>query len=145
MSQSSSSATDDRRFARVKARLFTKVALSAFKISTPRRLRRCWVRMLRGCRHSPSAKRYVYIWADSFRLQAHQEDGKQGILVLIGRPPRALQLFRHTAGRLSLSSSGCGKGDSPASWPSRPIRSSNRRLIHPTSQPQRNSIAPPVR
>jgi hypothetical protein len=31
-----------------------------------------------------SAKRYVYVWADGIYLQAHLEDEKQCILVLIG-------------------------------------------------------------
>jgi putative transposase len=34
-----------------------------------------------------SAKRYVYIWADGIHLEAHLEDEKQCILVLIGATP----------------------------------------------------------
>jgi transposase-like protein len=36
-----------------------------------------------------SARRYVYIWADRIHLEAHLEDEKQCILVLIGATPES--------------------------------------------------------
>lgn len=59
--------------------------LSASSIA---RLKESWVdEHNRWKQRDPSARRYVYVWADGIHLQARLEDEKQCILVLIGATP----------------------------------------------------------
>jgi putative transposase len=58
---------------------------AGFSASAIGRLKEGWL-VPRG-RNAISAKRYVHIWADGIHLEAHLENEKQCILVLIGATP----------------------------------------------------------